>query len=167
MAPMPICAVLLQLAQEPALYVPKWSESILSEVAHALSKPSFNLSKEQIDRRLNYMRNHFEEALVTDYEVLIPAMGCHQGDRHVLAAAVRCEADAIVTNNTRHFPDEALRPFGIERLTADDFLLQQYHLDSFLVKQKLEDLNRIRGWNQPEFLKRLNVIAPKFTKLIA
>ena len=26
LVPMPICSVLLQLAQEPALFVPKWSD---------------------------------------------------------------------------------------------------------------------------------------------
>ena len=83
-----ICSVLLQLAQEPALYLPKWSEEILSEVALSLAKPSFCLPPEQIDRRLKYMRRHFEEAIVTGYENLVPAMNCHLDDRHVLAAAM-------------------------------------------------------------------------------
>ena len=82
------------------MFVPKWSNDILAEVSRTLAKPSFGLTEVQIERRLAYMRTNFEEALVTGYESLIPAMTCHEGDRHVLAAAVRCDADAIVTNNT-------------------------------------------------------------------
>ena len=73
--PMPVCAVLLQLAEEPALFVPKWSEEILAEVARALAKSSFSLTPSQIDRRFKYMRDHFEEALVTGYEGLVPNGG--------------------------------------------------------------------------------------------
>jgi hypothetical protein len=67
------------------MFVPKWSEEILREVARALAKPSFGLTPVQIERRLKYMRDHFQEALVTGYEGLIPAMNCHVDDRHVLA----------------------------------------------------------------------------------
>lgn len=111
LAPMPVCAVLLKLAQEPAMYLPFWSECILSELAKALAKPSFSLSPNQIERRLAYMRKHFPESSVSGYECLAPSMKCHEDDRHVLAAAVRCEAGAIVTNNRKHFPNVALAPF--------------------------------------------------------
>src|SRR5437773_1105052 len=36
-----------------------------------------------------------------------------RNDRHVLAAALACVADLIVTFNVRDFPDAALAPFGI------------------------------------------------------
>jgi predicted nucleic acid-binding protein len=162
LVPMPVCAVLLQLAQEPALFVPKWSEDILAEVARALAKPSFNLTPAQIDRRMNYMRTHFEEALVTGYENLIDAMKCHPEDRHVLAAAVRCEADAIVTNNSKDFPKPALEPYGIERLTVDEFLLHQLSLNDSLVREKLSELSEIRQFEG--LMDRLSLIAPVFTK---
>jgi len=43
------------------------------------------------------------------------------GDRHVIAAAVKCGAEAIVTFNLRHFPDAALDTWNIEVQHPDEF----------------------------------------------
>ena len=43
-------------------------------------------------------------------------------DRHVLAAAIKTNADVIVTNNIKDFPDEYLAGFGLKAINADDFL---------------------------------------------
>ncbi len=43
-------------------------------------------------------------------------------DRHVLAAAIACAADAIVTFNIADFPADALRPFWFTAITPDDFV---------------------------------------------
>ncbi len=48
-------------------------------------------------------------------------------DRHVVAAALRGRADAIVTTNVRDFPIDVLGPLNIEVVHPDDFLLD--HLD--------------------------------------
>src|SRR5690349_19351825 len=101
LAPMPICDTLLRLAEEPAFYVPKWSVCILDEVERTLIK--FGYSAEQAKRRVTQMMIAFEDAMVTEYEALIPVMDNHPKDRHVLAAAVRCQAHAIVTDNTKDF----------------------------------------------------------------
>jgi hypothetical protein len=50
-------------------------------------------------------------------------------DRHVLAAAVKCGAHAIVSDNVKHFPDSSLSPHKLECMTVDNFLVRQYHLD--------------------------------------
>jgi hypothetical protein len=47
---------------------------------------------------------------------------------------------AIASDNDKHFPKEALFTYGIECLTADQFLEHQYHLDpdcfiNVLIKQ--------------------------------
>lgn len=44
-------------------------------------------------------------------------------DRHVLAAAVACEADRIITCNLRDFPLDSCEPHGVEPEHPDDFLL--------------------------------------------
>lgn len=72
------------------------------------------------------MQAAFEDALVEGYEHLASAMTNHPKDRHVLAAAVRCGAHAVVTLNVKDFRPEAVRPCGIEVLTPDDFLVQQH-----------------------------------------
>lgn len=55
LAPMPLCDTLLRLAEEPAFYIPKWSDSILSEVARTISK--FGYSETQVARRMRFMRD--------------------------------------------------------------------------------------------------------------
>ncbi len=75
------------------------------------------------------MESMFPSAMVTDYADLIDLMRNQLKDRHVLAAAVKCRADIIVSDNRKHFPPESLAPYGIECLTADSFLERQYHSD--------------------------------------
>lgn len=74
------------------------------------------------------MRDAFPDALVTDYNALVPAMTNHPKDRHVLAAAVRADAAVIVTANVRDFPPPALQPYDIDAVHPDDFLLDQLDL---------------------------------------
>lgn len=46
-------------------------------------------------------------------------------DRHVLAAAIRCGADAIITFNAKDFPVAVLAPLDIEIIHPDDFIYYQ------------------------------------------
>ena len=43
-------------------------------------------------------------------------------DRHVLAAALACVANVIVTFNIADFPPDLLRPFGVAAVTPDTFV---------------------------------------------
>jgi hypothetical protein len=63
--------------------------------------------------------------------------------RHVLAAAVKCGAHSIVSDNGKHFPTEALSPYNLECLTAEDFMTHQYHLnpDAFITPGRSEPHN--------------------------
>src|ERR1035437_10927128 len=84
----------------------------------------------------------FPDAMVTEYEGLIPVMKNDPKDRHVLAAAVKCGAHSIVSDNMKHFPTEALSPYNMECLTADDFMRHQYHLNpDALIDRKSTRLN--------------------------
>ncbi len=58
-------------------------------------------------------------------------------DRHVLAAALACIADLIVTFNTPDFPAAALSPFGIVAEKPDTFAYQL--LDSGIVVSAAAD----------------------------
>jgi hypothetical protein len=114
------------------------------------------------------MREAFEDAEVTGYESLLPAMTNDPGDRHVLAAAVRVGADAIVSDNVKHFPPEALAPFGIELLTADKFLVSQFDLDADGVLAKLEAQADKRRSTLTDLLRLLGSRgAPEFAKLVS
>jgi hypothetical protein len=49
-------------------------------------------------------------------------------DRHVVAVAIRCVADLIVTFNLKDLPEAVLKPYGIEAQHPDDFLTHQLDL---------------------------------------
>jgi hypothetical protein len=65
------------------------------------------LAEEAVTYRIREMRRSFPDAEVRGYETLIASMTCDPKDRHVLAAAVRGDAEALGTFNTRDFPDTA------------------------------------------------------------
>ncbi len=107
----------------------------------------------------------FEDAEVDGYEPLIPAMTNDPDDRHVLAA-VHAGAHAIATENVKHFPAESLSPHGIELMTADDFLVNQFHLDTNSVIAKLEAQTKKTRLTMPGLLQLLGKQGtPRFAPL--
>jgi len=70
----------------------------------------------------------FEDAHVDGWEGLEATVTLPDpDDHHVVAAALRGRADAIITTNVRHYPTDTLEPLGIEVIHPDNFLLD--HLD--------------------------------------
>lgn len=96
----------------------------------------------------------YPDALVDGFHGLIPAMTNDDKDRHVLAAAVKCGAHAIVSDNKRHFPAESLSPYTLECMTADEFLVHQYHLnpDSFI--NVLTEQAQTINWTLPRLISK-------------
>jgi hypothetical protein len=74
------------------------------------------------------MQRAFPDAEVRGYESLIAIMTCDPKDRHVLAAAVRGQAEFLVTANTDDFPDASVAPYDITVIHPDDFLHDQLDL---------------------------------------
>jgi hypothetical protein len=65
----------------------------------------------------------FPDALVENYESLIEGLTLpDEKDRHVLAAAIKINANVIVTNNLKDFPKEYLATFGLKAKSIDDFI---------------------------------------------
>jgi predicted nucleic acid-binding protein len=139
LVPMPLCDTLLRLAEEPALYRPLWSELLLTEVGDAIETRLHN-TPAQRERRIRLMREHFPEALVEVPLDLIKAFDCipDPDDRHVLAAAVRGHANALVTLNTKHFPEDCLAKYDLIRQSPDEFLVNQFHLSQDIVLEKID-----------------------------
>ena len=76
-------------------------------------------------------------------------------DRHVLAAAIRASAQHIITENLADFPAEALRPYDIEAVSADQFLastLDLYPSEGISALRKLRQEYISPAMNASEFL---------------
>jgi predicted nucleic acid-binding protein len=113
---------LLRLA-ERRLFLCRWSEDIIAEVRRNLIA-KMNLPTEKVDFLLGELHAHFPDAWVlAGFKILIPAMPNDEKDRHIVAAAVKCGAEVILTYNPKHFPDEQLKPLGIAAKTPDEYLV--------------------------------------------
>lgn len=114
----------------------RWSARINEEWQRNLLRKRPDLSREQLDRTASLMNTAIPDALVEGYEDLMAGLSLpDDNDRHVLAAAIRCNASVIVTFNERDFPEEVLAPFGIEAQHPDAFIDGQFDLDPAAVIQ--------------------------------
>lgn len=163
--PMPLADTLLRMAEHPRLYLPKWSQQILDEVSRNLSS-KWNMLAEKVERRENALRSHFPEAMVEGFEALADLMTNNPGDRHVLAAAVRCNAELIVTFNRRHFPPESLEQWQVEAQGPSTFLRGLYDLEAGLFIQKLHAQADTIGVPLPRLLSALAKNAPSFVEYL-
>lgn len=89
-------------------------------------------------------------------------MGNEFCDRHVLAAAVRSRAEAIVTYNLRHFPLSALKPYSLTAVGPSAFLKNLLELDRNAVQTVLQDQAMAISQPMEYLLERLRVNVPGF-----
>ena len=166
LAPASVCDLYLRLAEEPRLYSPRWTAEILAEVRRTqigkLGWPGrlADYWQEQVARA-------FPEALVTDYEPFVETCRNHEEDRHVLAAAIKAPAYAIVTFNLKHFPREALEPYSVVAHHPADYLCTLYDMDPGVVTGRVYDIANKRGLEPQEVLRRLARPLPKFARFFA
>ena len=122
--PAPLRDALMRLALTD-LFKAHWTDHIHDEWINALLRDQKH-SRESLMRARDLMDQHVRDAKVYGYESLIEGLDLPDpDDRHVLAAAIRSHADAIVTLNLKDFPEESLRQYGIEVIHPDDFILYQ------------------------------------------
>ncbi len=120
--PAPIRDVLMHLALSD-LYRARWTNQIHEEWIRSVLANRPDLTRAQLERTRDLMNAHARDALVENFEDLIPSLSLPDpDDRHVLAAAVRGRADVIVTYNLKDFPETAVAPLGIEVQHPDEFL---------------------------------------------
>lgn len=107
----------------------QWTEEILDERFENMLKNRPDLSREKLARTREMMERAIPDSRVTGYEGLIQGLVLPDlEDRHVLAAAIRAGAQAIVTFNLKDFPARTLASFGLEVKHPDDFLLDTLDL---------------------------------------
>lgn len=112
----------------------RWSRDIHEEWKRNLLLNRQDLTRAQLDRTSALMDRAIPDGLVEGYEGLIAGLDLpDRDDRHVLAAAIRCGANVIVTFNQHDFPYEALAPFGIESQHPDEFVDNLFDLDAAAV----------------------------------
>ena len=103
------------------LYTPKWSCHIFGEWIGVMRRKG--VPDEEINKRISKADAAFPDALVTNYEGLINSIDLpDEKDRHILAAAIKTNANLIVTNNLKDFPQDKLEVYGLSAKSADDFL---------------------------------------------
>lgn len=164
--PPSLCDLLLRLAEAPALYRPRWSIETLDEVRrNQIGKFKFSQSLAE-SWRLEVSRS-FPEATIDDYSGFLKECHNDQKDRHVLAAAIRCRADVIVTSNLRHFPSAALEPHGLTAESPARFLAGLWKQKPEVVLSKLDDIARDRNRARKETLKVLRKTVPGFVEVVA
>ena len=86
--------------------------------------------RDKLPRTRELMNSAIPDVMVTGYEPLIENLELPDAnDRHVLAAAIRCGAQAIITFNLKDFPADAIEQYGIEALHPDAFIEHQFDLN--------------------------------------
>jgi PIN domain len=156
---------LLRLAEPPHLFLPRWSSDIMVETKRTMEL-KLGCSSEQTQHLEDELRSHFEDSWVVGYEPLIPVMGNHPKDRHVLAAAVKTGAQTIVTFNLKDFQKEALAPWDVQAQHPDAFLIDQYHLDPTVVVRKLIEQARLHADDLDRLFGILERMAPSFVGVV-
>ena len=112
LVPVSLCDIVLRLAEEPAMYRPRWSEEIMAEMAKAL-RTKLHRTATEITYRRQQMNHAFPEAMVAVPPELLDTVELpDRDDRHVLAAAIKGQANMIVTHKVKHFPKTCLEKWG-------------------------------------------------------
>lgn len=120
--PAPLRDLLMQLALT-GLYQAKWSQHIHEEWIRNVLKSRPDITREQLENIKTLMNQHAGDALVHNYEALIPSLTLpDKNDNHVLAAAIYSSASVILTFNLKDFPSSILDQYGIEARHPDEFI---------------------------------------------
>jgi len=144
--PAPLRDLLIHLTLTDLFYA-RWTDRIHDEWIRSLLKNRTDLNRDQLERTRALMNAHVRDALVEDYESLIDTLELPDpGDRHVLAAAIKCRADMILTFNLPDFPAAQLQKWGIQVQHPDEFIANLIDLSPILVcsavKKCRENLKR-------------------------
>lgn len=137
--PAPLRDLLLRIA-ESRIVQAKWTDEILDETFASILERRPDLTPERLARTRQMMCDAIDDCLVTGHAGLADAIRLpDEGDRHVVAAAIRCGAQAIITANVRDFPTDALEPLEMTALHPDTFVLDLIDLAPGLVMRVVQE----------------------------
>ncbi|ALG66735.1 PIN domain-containing protein [Beggiatoa leptomitoformis] len=136
--PAPLRDLLMRLALAD-LFKAHWTDKIHEEWINALLRQN-KYKRDELEKVRDLMDKHIKDAKVDGYETLINGLSLpDENDRHVLAAAIKINADAIITFNTKDFPSDVLNQYAIEVIHPDDFIFYQLELNSALCFQAIKE----------------------------
>ena len=131
--PAPLRDLLLRLA-ETGVVRARWTDEILDETFRNIASKRPDIARERLERTRRMMCAAIEDCLVSGHGGLADHLPMPDpDDRHVLAAAIRCSAQTIVTMNLKDFPSRVLGPLNIEAQHPDIFVLDLLDLAPGLV----------------------------------
>jgi PIN domain len=132
--------LLIRIAQSGMVQA-KWTSAILDEMAAALSRNRPDIPPAKLGRLRDLMNGAVRDCVVSGYEPLIEGLKLPDpGDRHVVAAAIKCGAQVIVTRNLRDFPGADLEQWGIEAKSSDAFVLDQLNINGRAVAASVRQI---------------------------
>jgi hypothetical protein len=112
----PLRDLLLRVAMTGVVRA-RWSEPILDECFRNILKQRPDLSETALARTRELMTSAIPDCMIDGFDELVDGLSLPDpDDRHVLAAAIRAGAQAIVTFNLKDFPAAAVTKYGVEAL---------------------------------------------------
>jgi len=125
------------------LFRAKWTARIHAEWINAAMRDRPELERMRLERAAELMNRAISDSLIGGFEQLETGLAAlpDPDDRHVLAAAIHCGAQEIVTFNLRDFPDAVLHPYGIRAIHPDAFV---EHVLDLNLEAACEAIRRIR-----------------------
>jgi len=127
--PAPLRSILMYLATT-GMFRARWTLDIHDEWIRNVLANRADLRKEQLLQQRDLMIKAIPDSLVTGYQPIIDGLNLPDpNDRHVLAAAIRTNAEVIVTANLKDFPNDALSEYNCCAQHPDDFIMDLLDLN--------------------------------------
>jgi hypothetical protein len=109
----------------------RWTARNIDEMSRAISRQRSEIPESKLTRLRDLMSASIRDWVVEGYEPPIDGLELPDKDeRHVLAAAIACRADAIVTFNLKDSPGDSLALWGVMAWSPDEFLKDLVDLDA-------------------------------------
>jgi len=121
--PASLRSILMYLATT-GLFKARWTLEIHEEWIKNLLLKRQDLTRAQLEFQRNLMIKVIPDSLVDDYQWMIDKLELpDKDDRHVLAAAIKVNAEIIVTVNLKDFPSHVLKQYNCIAQHPDDFIV--------------------------------------------
>lgn len=119
------------------LFRARWTEEIHQEWIRNVHENK-KIPLDKLNKVKELMNQAAEGCLVDGHQDLINCLSLPDpDDRHVLAGAIKCNADAIVTFNLKDFPNDILVQYEVEAIHPDDFITDLFDLCTPKVVQSM------------------------------